>query len=229
MKKTFVILGIVLYSLAWASLQAQEKREFGSYKEMREYLGELFKQEKYGEAASLLESVLDRFPDHVWANTVNLALARLFQGDMDKAVQALEEGHRRGIFYGHWDFVAKRWDTVRNTPRFEAFYKENEARIAEAQKKAVMSIEAAMPAKYDPAKKYPLFIALHGGGESTADFKLSWTSPRLRGEFITVYIQSSQVASMNGFHWQDVAVTRKDLEALLDRAIGLIFSAESGK
>jgi len=80
-----------------------------------------------------------------------------------------------------------------------------------------MNIEAVLPAAYDPAKKYPLFIALHGGGESTAEFKPSWTSPRLRGEFITIYVQSSQVANMNGFHWQDVAVTRKDLEAAYKR------------
>jgi len=69
MNKTFVILGIVLCSLSLALLQGQEKREFGSYKEMREYFGELFKQEKYDEAAALLESVLDRFPDHVLVNT----------------------------------------------------------------------------------------------------------------------------------------------------------------
>jgi predicted esterase len=212
MKKTFVILAIILIPLTLASPQAQEKREFGTYKEMREYLGELFRQEKYAEAASLLESVLDRFPDNVVANTYNLALARLSLGDTEKTVQALEEGHRRGIFYGIWSFAAKRWDPVKNSPRFEAFLKENQARVDEAQKKASMKIETAPPEGYDPVKKYPLFIALHGGGESISDFRPSWTSPRLREEFITVYVQSSQIASMTGFHWQDVAITRKELK-----------------
>ena len=55
-----------------------------------------------------------------------------------------------------------------------------------------VKIEAVTPSGYDPAKKYPLFIALHGGGE-----------------FITAYVQSTQVASMTGFHWQDAAVTNK--------------------
>lgn len=219
MKKSFVVLGIVLCSLAWTSLPDQEKREFGNYKEMREYLGELFEQQKYGEAAALLESVLDRFPDNVMANTFNLAYARTFLGDADKMVQALEEGHRRGIFYGLWDFTAKIWDPFRNSPRFQAFLKANQARIDEAQKKASVKIEAVTPAGYDPAKKYPLFIALHGGGESTSDFKPNWTSPRLRDEFITVYVQSTQVASMRGFHWQDVAVTRRDLEAACKRIL----------
>ncbi len=212
MKRIHIILGIVFVFLASVALGGQEKRGFGTYKEMREYLGELFRQEKYAEAASLLESVLDRFPDNVEANTYNLALARLSMGDNGKAVEALEEGHRRGIFYGIWYLTSKRWDPLKGMPRFEAVIKANQTRVAEAQKKASMKIETATPAGYDAVKKYPLFIALHGGGESLIDFKPSWTSPRLRGEFITVYVQSSQVASMNGFHWQDVAITRKELE-----------------
>jgi len=219
MKKILVALTIVLCSAALIPPQGQEKREFASYKEMREYLGQLFDQKKYEEAAVLLESVLDRFPDNVLANTFNLAAARLYLGDTDKAVQALEEGHRRGVFYGTWDFGAEIWDKVRNLPRFEVFLKTNQARIEEAQKKASLKIEAEMPAGFDPAKKYPLFIALHGGGEALAEFKPSWTSPRLRGEFITVYVQSTQVASMKGFHWQDAAVTRRDLEAAYKKIV----------
>jgi predicted esterase len=220
MKRIHVILGIFLVVFASAALEGQEKREFGTYKEMREYLGELFRQEKYAEAASLLESVLDRFPDNVVANTYNLALARLALGDTEKTVQALEEGHRRGIFYGIWYFAAKQWEPLKGLPHFEAVIKENQARVAEAQKKASMKIEVATPAGYDPGKKYPLFIALHGGGESIADFKPSWTSPRLRGEFITAYVQSSQVASMTGFHWQDLAITLKELETAYRQTLG---------
>jgi C-terminal processing protease CtpA/Prc/predicted esterase len=202
-----------------AALQSQEKRDFGSYQEMRDYLGELFKARKYMEAATLLEGVLDRFPENALANTYNLAMARLYLGNPDKAIQALEEGHRRGIFYGLWDFTAELWAPARSAPRFDAFLKENQARIAETQKKATMKMEAVLPAQFDPARKYPLFIALHGGGESTADLKPSWTSPRLRGEFITVFVQSSQVANMKGYHWQDVALTRRDLEAAYKRIL----------
>jgi predicted esterase len=221
MKKILVssILGVFLCGIAVPAFTAQAQREFGTYQEMRAQLGELFKEKKYAEAAALLESALDRFPENVVANTYNLALARLYLGNPDKAIEALEEGHRRGVFYGLWDFNADLWVPVKSAPRFAAFQKENEARIAEAQKKSAMAMEAVLPAGYDPSHKYPLFLALHGGGESMADFKPNWTSPRLRGEFITVYIQSSQVANMKGFHWQDVAITRKELEAAYARAL----------
>jgi predicted esterase len=220
MNKRLVLVSLILCSWSWVSLLGQEKREFADYKEMRAYLGELFQQKKYAEAAALLESVLDRFPENVLANTFNLAAARAYLGDAEKAVLALEEGHRRGVFYGLWDFTAKFWDPIRDTPRFQAFLTANQARVDEAQSKAVMLTDVVTPEGYDPARKYPLFVALHGGGESIAEFKPLWISPRLRTEFITVYVQSSQVAGMRGFHWQDAALTRRDLEAAYKRVLG---------
>jgi predicted esterase len=119
----------------WEALQAagearptasQDRREQGTYGEMRAYLGELVEQKRYAEAAAMLERILDRFPDHV---------------------------------------------------------------------------------------RYPLFVALHGGGESIAALKPQRVSPRRQSEFLIAWVQSSQVASMTGFHWQDEARTRRDLQA----------------
>jgi predicted esterase len=213
MRKIIIILCLAAFLPAGSPGAAQEKREFTSYKEMREYLGDLYNQKKYAEAAALLESVLDRFPDNVLANTLNLATMRLFQGDIEKAMTALEEGHRRGVFYGLWDFNGEIWAPLRKQGRYEAFQKENAARIEAAQKKATLIVEVETPRGYDPSKKYPLFIALHGGGESVAELKPNWTSPRLRNEFLTAFVQSTQVAGMKGFHWQDESLTRRDIEA----------------
>jgi len=219
MKKCAVILGLVIAVFGAVSGAAQEKREFASYGEMREYLGELFTQKKYAEAALLLESVLDRFPDNVLANTFNLATARLLQGEKEKALDALEEGHRRGVFFGLWAFDAEFWAPLKGQERFTTIRKENTVRIEAAQKKASLKIEVATPTGFDPSKRYPLFIALHGGGESLSEFKPRWTSPRLRDEFLTAYVQSTQVAGMDGFHWQDEALTRRDIEAAYVRIL----------
>jgi acetyl esterase/lipase len=56
-------------------------------------------------------------------------------------------------------------------------------------------------------------VALHGGGETVAALKPNWVSPRLQAEFIIAWVQSSQVASMTGFHWEDEDRTRRDLQA----------------
>jgi predicted esterase len=137
---------------------------------------------------------------------------RLFQGDLDKAMAALEEGHRRGVFFGIWVFDGDAWEPLKKHERYAAFQKENAARVEAAQKKAKLIVDVVTPEGYDPSKKYPLFIALHGGGETMAQLKPEWVSPRLRKEFLTAYLQSTQVAGMNGFHWQDEAVTKRDVE-----------------
>lgn len=213
MKDRWAIVVILLGLVSGTVLTGQTKTAFADYREMRVYLGRLFEQKKYAEAAALLESVFDRYPANVMANSYNLAAARVYLGQNDKAVEALEVGLRRGIFYGLWDFVTEFWNPIRETPRFQAFLKANQARIDEAQSKAVLLTDVVTPEGYDPARKYPLFIALHGGGETIAEFKPLWTSPRLKSEFITLYVQSTQVASMTGFHWQDAALTRRDVEA----------------
>jgi predicted esterase len=219
MKERSIVVVILIGLVSGVLLAGQEKKDFADYKEMRAYLGELFQQKKYAEAAALLESALDRYPANVMANTFNLASARLYLGQNDKAVEALEEGLRRGVFYGLWDFLAEFWDPVRDTPRFQAFLAANKARVDEASGQAVLLTEVVTPEGYDPARRYPLFIALHGGGETMAELKPLWTSPRLRSEFITLYVQSTQVASMKGFHWQDAALTRRDVEAAYKKAL----------
>jgi acetyl esterase/lipase len=219
MKERGIVVVILLGLLTGTAARGQEKNEFADYKDMRAYLGELFEQKNYAEAAALLESVLDRFPGNVVANTFNLAAARLYLGQNDKAVDALEDGLRRGIFYGLWDFIAEFWNPVRETPRFQAFLKANQARVEEASRKAVLLTDVVTPEGYDPARKYPLFIALHGGGETMAELKPLWISPRLRSEFITLYVQSTQVASMTGFHWQDAVLTRRDVEAAYKKVL----------
>ncbi len=213
MTSLLIALTVVLAALSPGLVAAQDKREQGSYAEMRAYLGELFEQKNYAEAAAMLERVLDRFPDNVRSNTYNLVTVRVLMGQPDKAMDALEEGLRRGVFYGRWDFDGELMAPLKSHARFSAFSRTNLDRLAEADKKASMKLEVATPAGYDPARRYPLFVALHGGGENVAMLKPNWVSPRLQAEFIVAYVQSSQVDSMTGFSWQDEARTRRDLQA----------------
>lgn len=189
------------------------------YAAFRKRVGELYQQKKYAEAAELLERGLDLYPDRVVANTYNLALMRVSLGEAERAVAALEEGHRRGVFYGMWDFEAEAWAPLREAAGFAAFSARNAALIEEASRKAVLKVEVRTPEGYDPSRTWPLFIALHGGGETVADFMPTWTSPRLRRAFLVAYVQSTQVASMRGFHWQDDEVARRDLAEAYRRVL----------
>ncbi len=219
MNRRLIVFSILLAALLPRAALAQDPREAGSYAEMRAYLGELYEQQKYAEGAALLERVLDRFPDQVLANTYNLAIMRALAGDPGGGVEALEEGLRRGVFYGIWDFDGEILAPLKTHARFADFWQRNLARLEAAQSQATMQMELVLPEGYDAAQAYPLFVALHGGGESLAAFKPNWESPRLRAEFITLYVQSSQVANMRGFHWQEEALTRRDLTAAYAQAV----------
>jgi acetyl esterase/lipase len=184
---------------------------FTDYMSLRKRVAELFGEQKYAAAEGLLKKSLDQFPDRVMANLFNLTLVALRQNAPEKALYWLEEVHRRGLFFGIWAFDDEMWQPLRDLPRFQTLLKENEKRLASAQAGAVMKLELVKPEGYDPKRKYPLFIALHGGGETIAAFRPHWTSPMLQKKYVVAYVQSTQVADMNGFHWQDDAISHRDL------------------
>jgi predicted esterase len=187
--------------------------QFSTYEDMRKHLGELFQQKKYREAAGLLEWALDHFPDHLLANTYNLALMQMYLEELEKSVQALHYGLDRHIFYSRFAFGGDVWAPLRETDGFRKFEERNEAKIREAQKKARAEILVVEPEGFSESKQYPLFIALHGGGENIAAFKPNWTSPTLKKEFIVAYLQSSQVVAMDGFNWtEDIELTKKEIK-----------------
>ena len=194
-------------------IYASFNSQFSTYEDMRKHLGELFQQKKYEEAAELLEWALDRFPDHLLANTYNLAFMYLNLEEFEKSAQALDYGLDRNIFYSRFALGGEGWAPLRETDGFQKFEGRNEAKIREAQKKAKAEILVVKPEGFSESKRYPLFIALHGGGENIAAFKPNWTSPMLKNEFIVAYLQSSQVVAMDGFNWtEDIELTKKEIK-----------------
>ena len=207
----------VLALLICPFLAAARVKTFATYADMRQHLGQLIQDQKYAEAESVLAHALAQFPDHLLANAYNLAYVRVQMKKYMPAIKSLEYGHKRGIFYGTWDFADPAFAPLKGLKKFQAFEKKNHEFIAAAQRQAKLKFEIVTPAGYDPGKKYPLFLALHGGGNTLDDFKPHWHSERLKTEFIVAYVQSTQVASMNGFHWQDPALTGRDLAEALRR------------
>lgn len=217
MKKLAALTMVTL--LICPCLAAAKVKTFATYADMRQYLGQLVQDKKFAEAEGVLTHALAQFPDHLLANAYNLAYVRVELKKYGPAIKALEYGHKRGIFYGIWDFMGPAFAPLKGLKKFQAFEEKNRGFIAAAQQLAKLKLEIVTPEEYDPGKKYPLFLALHGGGNTLDDFKPHWHSERLKTEFIVAYVQSTQVASMKGFHWQDPALTARDLAEAL-RQVG---------
>jgi len=208
------LLLVVLLTLpvvgAFAEDAASSSR-FATYEDARAHLTELFRAEKYSEAIELLEWSRDRFPDHLYANSFNLALIHVRTGEREKAVEALAYALDRGVFFGKWDFENQAFAPLEELDSFRRVKARSDAMLADAEAKASMKIDVVTPSSYSPDKAWPLFIALHGGGENLESFKPKWTSPALSERFIVAYVQSSQVASLTGFHWQNEEKTAREL------------------
>jgi len=202
---TIVILIISGFGLAAAV------KNFATYKEMRQYLGQLINEKKFLLAEEVLQAAVKQFPDRLLANTYNLAYVRVHLKKYKGAVKALAAANQKDIFFGIWDFTQPEFAPLKPLRSFQDFEKRNSELLAAAQQKAKMKLEVVTPEGFDAAKKYPLFLALHGGGETLAEFRPQWWSSRLKSEFIVAFVQSSQLAGMNGFHWQDVAITQREL------------------
>jgi len=220
MKKAAFIFVILLITFVFVGGQEQKDQEFATYQEMRAHAMKFYQQKKYAEAAEILKKALTQFPGHLHANTFNLALMYVLLDEADKGLKILEHGLEQGVLYGKYDFLDEIWTPLRKLDSFHSFDQKNEAKRMELQKAAEPKLEVFVPENFDRSKKYPLFIALHGGGENIEVFKPQWTSDLLKKDFIVAYPQSSQMITINGFNWtEDIELTKKEIKEAYEKII----------
>jgi predicted esterase len=189
-----------------------QEKELSSYEEIRKKLGELYQDKKYREAETLLESVMEEFPDKIQANSYNLALMRVHLKKYDQAVSALQSSLMKGQWFGKYAFNNEIWAPLKKTESFHEFEVENQRFMEIAQKEAKPDLMVVTPEQYTGKKKYPLFIALHGGNSNIAEFKEAWISDKMKKEFIVAYPQSSQLISMGGYSWtEDIQLAKQEI------------------
>jgi predicted esterase len=211
-KFVFPLCLLLLIAIPLSTQTQEKKKEFSTYAEMRKHFGELYQQKKLEEAADLLEWALTRFPDHLEANAFNLALIYGQLEEYDKGIKILKYAFDRGIWFSIYMFNQEDWAPFSEREEFKEMLARNEALRQETQKHTKPEILVLTPEKYDRQRKYPLFIALHGGGGNIKEFKEAWKSKKLSEEFILAYFQSSQIVSMNGYSWtQDIDLAKKEI------------------
>lgn len=211
-RRAAILASLFIFAMADA-LGAEARKSFSSYDEMRAEVARLWKAEKFADAAMILESAVDAYPDKLRSNTFNLAAVRMKLGEPAKAADALDLGLSRGTWYGKYDFHSDFWAPLKALPRFAEIEKRCEARRAEAEKLVKPRLDVVVPPAARDGAKLPLFIALHGGGENVDLFRPRWTSPRLEREFVVAYPQSTELIAPDGFDWtQDIPRTLKELK-----------------
>ncbi len=211
-KFVFPLCLLLLIAIPLFTQTQEKKKEFSTYAEMRKHFGELYQQKRLKEAADLLEWGLTRFPDHLEANAFNLALVYGQLKEYDQGIKILKYALDRGVWFSIYLFSQEFWEPFREREEFKEVIASNEALRQEAQKHTKPEILVLTPENSNMQKKFPLFIALHGGGGNIQEFKEAWRSKKLSEEFILAYFQSSQIVSMDGYSWtEDLELAKKEI------------------
>lgn len=214
-KKKMVLITLSLIVFVSSSIFCQEKKAKDTeYKKFRAEFFSLYQKGKYIEAAEMLEKNLDKYPSKTPNIAYNAVISYLKAEKKDKAIIMIKKALKRGLFFNKYMLESRLFAPLKSIKEFKDILVLNEEKRAEAQKKAKATFEIVLPDGFDKTQNYPLFIALHGGSGNIKQFKPRWKSELLKKKYITAYVQSSQVISINGYHWGDLKITKKDLKSL---------------
>ena len=192
----------------------EEQRDGNDFNDLKHEVGNLFNAGRPEEAVVLLERGKDRFPENLYDIIFSLAYGYLITDNRDRALDVLEEGIERGLWFT-FPLEAPAIRPLVDDARFERILAVSDARRREAQTAPGPGVEIVTPNGYAKGGTYPLFIALHGWGDSLEEIMEHWKSPVLEAEFLTAFFQSSQVVKMDGGRgWDDAALGREEISRL---------------
>lgn len=170
-----------------------------------------FREEKFEEAIKLLNLHLEILPEKLVSNSYNLALCYGKLELYKEGVDILIKGIENDVWYNKWRFEGVFWKPYKELEEFQEFLKINDSKRLEAQKHSKPDLLIVKPEGFDESNEYPLFIALHGGGGTMEGFRKLWKSELMQKEFIIMYLQSSQLISMDGYTWDDMDLANSEI------------------
>lgn len=206
---------------------------FETYRALARAVSDLVRDEKWRDALELVDTGLTDLPgrereeNHFSIMMIrSKALANC--GMYEESFEVVSGLVDRGMPCPPWAFDRIPFGSEDRMIRL----KEKNARLtALAQQRARMEYNVCPPDRYSPAKRYPLFIALHGDGHcNKREFSEQWTPDAfVANGFLMVYVQSSQVRCHDGYGWLlDPEAAHRDLRACFD-AVCREYAVDAGR
>jgi len=191
---------------------SKNKITFNSFKALDDSVYMLYQKKQYKDAIDLLENNKEQFNDNLYDAEWFLFVLYRDNNQYKEALNIISKANDKGFWYGISESTPF-YSEFQKLENFNSVITKNDNLKQLAQKNAKPLTVVELPKNYTANKKYPLFIALHGYGESVAFFKDFWKSEKIKNEFIIMYPQSSQVASMKGFGWTDKEIGIKEISS----------------
>ncbi len=216
MRRTESLSLVALILVAWlspVSAQADASDE-KAYLRDHDRLVQLYEQEKYEEGIAVLEQMRADYPSRLFANSYNLGLFHAHLGHYGEAMDAWEYGLDRGVWF-LIDTSEAPFEALADNPRFQRLRERIKKQRKLAREQAKAQYKVVLPHDFDPSRRYPLFLALHGENCSAELLAKWWNSITLQEDFVVAYLQSSQVAFGKGrFNWKNLEQGRSDISQL---------------
>lgn len=163
---------------------------------------DLHREGRYQEALQVAAKAREQFPGK-GETSYWIACLQCRLDDPEGALRTLQGAVKNG----HW--WSARWLTqdpdlepLRDRPLFQEIVAESRRRREEAQAGARPELLILPPENYASKEAFPLLIALHWFGGTVEEFAPYWEPVRKVG-FLLAVPQSSQVATEDGFGWND--------------------------
>lgn len=165
-------------------------------------------------AIIILEYSLEKFPNEIGRSTRILAYVYTRSGNYSRATEIWEMGLNKGYLYGL------------NNIAYQEYYKDNIdfERLVKIEKSMMdtmhVKYEIILPNGFKRKKTYPILFIFHGNGRNIEKSKISWNSPIMQKEFITVFLQSYFPSSPTDFSWlPNDDKSKEEFEEIFDQVL----------
>lgn len=190
--------------------------KYNNFKEIVNMINELFEQKKYEECIHLLtedikslskEEIEKNYFEIIYVKAILYSICKKYDECFEMVKESITKGYAYPIKY-------ERYKPIYDRLKEEGLVEINEKLLKEIKENAKTFYQIHLPKDYDPTKKYPLFIALHGDGLCSIEEFSEYFKPDafIEKGYIFAYLQSSQTECHQGYGWcYDIEVARKDI------------------
>jgi predicted esterase len=171
----------------------------------------LYRDKRYSESLEVALDAAGKFRDKMSRTTFWIACLNSKLGNLDQALEALEEGVEKGVWWHEDTLRDADLDPIRGRREFEEIAKECQRRKEEYAKTANPDLLFKDPAGSSEERPWPVLIVLHqrGGDRPEQTFR-DWSSVLGRGIGLAVP-WSSQTYDQDRRCWDNLEIAEKDM------------------
>ena len=170
----------------------------------------LYLEKKYADSLKVALEAAEQFRDKTARTTFWIACLNARLGRLDEALEALDEGLRKGAWWHEDTLSDADLDPIRRTPEFDRIRKECEHLKSVSAKVAKPDL-LVMDPRVSGRESWPLLIVLHQrGGDSPSQTSGEWSSVLQKGVGLAVP-WSSQVYDPDRRCWDNLEIAEKDM------------------